>query len=326
MGRTLVVFLLLGGFSIYFLMGDTLQAIRDGSPLLKARSAIVLDGETGEIVYMKNAQQALPPASMSKMMTELIVLDSINAGQIAWQDAVAASNYAANVIGTQIGFGEGEVFTVRELFEAMVIQSANDAAVALAEYIAGSEQQFVQLMNRKARQLGLSVQTVFGNATGLGRQDLASHREAAAEQETLMTAYDVAILAKLLVEAYPEVLDIASKREAAIGRQQPLAATNLMLPGQKHFYAGLDGLKTGYTSAAGYCFTGTAVQGGKRLYTVVMGAGSSDSRFVETKKLLRFGFEHRAAGIWTGAGNRVGTDAGVGVGIRVGLGPVHGAL
>lgn len=300
MGRTLVVFLLLGGFSIYYLMGDTLQAIRDGSPVLNARSAVVLDGETGEIIYMKNAQQALPPASMSKMMTELVVLDSIYAGHIAWQDSVTTSRYAADVIGTQIGFGEGEVFSVQELFEAMVIHSANDAAIALAEHVAGSELQFVQLMNRKGRQLGLSVQTVFGNATGLGRQDLVDHREAAAEQETLMTAYDVAILAKLLIEAYPEVLEIASKREATISRKQPLAATNLMLPGQKHFFAGLDGLKTGYTSAAGYCFTSTAVQDGKRLFTVVMGAGSSDSRFAETKKLLRFGFEHRAAGLWTG--------------------------
>jgi len=261
-------------------------------PFIESSAAILLDLESGAVLYDKNSEAPMQPASMSKMMTELIVLEQVNEGAAAWSDRVSVSRYAAEVLGSQIGFNEGERFTVRELFEAMTVSSANDAAVALAEYIGGSETGFVELMNKRARELGFSESSVFGNATGLTVNDLHLHKEAAASQETLMTAEDTGKLAAYLLKKFPEVLEVSNRGNVKLASNgQTLAATNQMLPGKAFSYSGNDGLKTGYTAQAGYCFTGTAKRDGRRLISVVMGASTAEERFVETELLLDYGFQ-----------------------------------
>lgn len=261
---------------------------------LDATAAILIDADTGEIIYEKNADEALPPASMSKMMTELIVLDYIRKGKLNWSDIVRASAYAAAVPGAGMGLSEGESLTVRELFDAMTIHSANDAAVALAEHAAGTEAAFTKLMNEKANRIGLSERAIFGNVTGLSSSDISSYVGSAHARDTVLTAKDTAMLAGYLIGKYPEVLEVTSRGSVKIStRGQALAATNLMLANKPFAYPGNDGLKTGYTPDAGYCFTGTVKRGGKRLISVVMGADSMETRFLETIKLYEIAFRDR---------------------------------
>jgi D-alanyl-D-alanine carboxypeptidase len=260
-----------------------------GGIQLDAASAVLMDADTGEWIYLYNASEPLPPASMSKMMTEVLVLDRIKAGKLAWQDRVVVSSYAAAVGGATMGLREGQSSTVRELFEALAIHSANDAAIALAEFIAGSETAFVELMNAKVNEIGLSSGTFFANSTGLSSDDLNQFATAAAEDETVMTAKDVAKLAQYLIVIHPEVLKITKKSAVSGQGVTELRTTNEMLPGQRFGTAGNDGLKTGYTKRAGYCFTGTTVINGRRYITVVMGTQSPEARFEETKKLLTYG-------------------------------------
>ena len=275
-----------------FVMTASLEGRRGNVPEITAKSALLMDAATGNVLFERRADELLPPASMSKMMTEIIVFDQVRKGELQWGDKVTASPYAAAVTGAQIGFGAGETLTVRELFEAMAVHSANDAAVALAEHIAGSEREFVRLMNERAKEIGLSAEARFGNATGLSPSDLAGFAEAAADEETLLTARDTARLARYLLLAYPEILDI-SRRNAITLTSLPvkLASTNQMLPGMPYAYPGNDGLKTGYTERAGYCFTGTVKQNGRRLIAVVMGTDTEQARFVEAEKLFRYGFD-----------------------------------
>ncbi len=270
-------------------------------PAIEARAAILMDAETGRVLHASHADLALPPASMSKMMTELVLLERIGKGSIAWEEVVTVSSYAAEVEGAEIGARAGEHYTVRELFEAMTVHSANDAAIALAEHAAGSERKFVTWMNERARKIGLSGETFFANATGLSSIDLARFEEAAAEGDTVMTARDTAKLAAHLVRNFPEVLDITTLRDVAVdggSASLVLRTTNQMLPGEAYAYKGNDGLKTGYTQRAGYCFTGTTQRGGKRLIAVVMGAASSEARFTETKKLFQYGYGAQQDPVW----------------------------
>lgn len=275
-------------------VGEGASALELGS-----KAAVMMDAATGEVLYANNADEALPPASMSKLMTELLVLDYVSAGKLSWNERVTASGYAAGVPGSQIGFDAGENFTLRELFEALAVHSANDAAVAIAEHIAGSEAEFVKLMNSRAARIGLSEQTVFANASGLNRNDLDAFAEASSDYDTMMTASDVAILAGHLLSKYPEVLDVSSRSSIELASSGTShAATNQMLDGMPFAYPGNDGLKTGYTPEAGYCFAGTAKQDGRRLITVVMGAHTSESRFEETEKLFNLGFNEEKGGLF----------------------------
>jgi D-alanyl-D-alanine carboxypeptidase len=259
---------------------------------LDSSSAILIDLGTGEVLYEKNANEALPPASMSKLMTELIILDLTNEGQLNWKEQVTTSSYAAEVPGSQIGFEAGQTYTVRELFEAIVIHSANDAAVALAEHVSGSEAAFVQLMNARASKLGLSSETVFANATGLSYEDLIPFAAASSTRDTMMTAKDTASLAAYVLKKYPEVLDVSSQSSMKLAStSQRLKSTNMMLSGMPYAFPGNDGLKTGYTVQAGYCFTGTAKKDGRRLVSVIMGAKTPEQRFAETGKLFQYGFK-----------------------------------
>ncbi|WP_054948735.1 D-alanyl-D-alanine carboxypeptidase family protein [Numidum massiliense] len=253
------------------------------SPNVEAKAAVLMDAHSGKILFEQNSEQPLPPASMSKMMSEYIVLEKVARGKLKWDEIVTVSENAALTEGSRIDLAPGEKMTVRDLYSAMAIASANNATVALAEHIASSEAAFTKLMNKKARQLGLSRGTHFINSTGLDEHG----------RESQMTAKDVAKLAYRLLHDYPEVLGTANIPRYKLERGGPrIRNTNLMLRTRREElqFAGVDGLKTGFTDGAGYCFTGTAKRGEKRVISVVMGTDSIKSRFIETKKLLSYGF------------------------------------
>lgn len=266
---------------------------------LNAKSAILMEASTGQILYEYNADEALPPASMAKMMTEYLVMEAVKSGKIKKTDMVPTSQYAADVIGSQILLAPGEQATVDDMFSALSIYSANDAAVALAEFIGGSEENFAKMMNEKAKEFGLSEKAHFINATGLGRADLGKYAPQELQGETLLSARDAAIIAYNILKDHKEVLEY-TKIPAKKFRERdtaPMINWNWMLWDnrnttnfKRYAYEGLDGLKTGSTKEAGYCFTGTAERNGMRLISVVMGTATEPSRFEETRKLLDYGF------------------------------------
>ncbi|WP_240419745.1 D-alanyl-D-alanine carboxypeptidase family protein [Paenibacillus periandrae] len=269
---------------------------------LDAKSAILMDAATGQILYEFNSDTALPPASMSKMMTEYLVMESVKSGKHKLDDMVPTSQYAADVIGSGDLLAFKEQVSLKDMFSAMSIYSANDASVALAEFISGStEEDFAKMMNAKAKQFGLSDQAHFINATGLSRADLGKYAPKELQGETMLTAKDAALIAYNLIKDYPEILEttkIPSKKFREKDKT-PMINWNWMLEGnkdntnfKKYAYPGLDGLKTGSTDDAGYCFTGTAVRNGVRLISVVMGTPKEPKRFEETRKVLDYGFNN----------------------------------
>ncbi|PFH83059.1 D-alanyl-D-alanine carboxypeptidase [Bacillus sp. AFS088145] len=268
---------------------------------IKAKAAILVDANSGKILYEKNSKAPLPIASMSKMMTEYLVNEAVKNGKISWDDKVTVSDYA-HKISQNTGLSNvplelGGQYTVKELYEAAAIYSANGATIALAEKIGGSEKNFVQLMNDKAKKLGLG-DVKFVNATGLVNKDLQGMQPegTALTDENIMSANGVAKLAYNLIKTYPEVLQTSSipKKTFQKGGKYPVNMDNWnwMLPGLVFQYPGMDGLKTGSTDSAGFCFTGTAKRDGQRYITVVMGANSYNSRFSETAKLMDYGFSN----------------------------------
>ncbi len=297
MKRKLIFFLILGLGSLFYINREEIlsawASMQPQTPLqLQARAALIMEAGTGRILYDLNADEALPPASMSKMMTELLVLDEVKKGKHKWEDQVKVSRYAAEVTGSQIGLKQGESLTLRQMFQAIAVHSANDAAVAVAEHLAGNEKAFTEQMNRKAKQIGLSSTAYFANATGLSLSDLGPYAPKNVKSETKLTSKDVALLANTLITTYPEILKTTKQTHISLaGSNVKLATTNELLPGQSYAYKGNDGFKTGFTDAAGYCFTGTTERDGKRLITVVMGAETADSRFTETIKLFDYGFQ-----------------------------------
>lgn len=276
----------------------TLAIARPGGlgfrPRIDASAAVLLEMDSGSIWLESNGDEPMPTASVSKLMTEMIVLDRIASGVIRWDDRVTVSAYASSLGGATLSLKRGETYTVRELFEGISVYSANDAAVALAEYTGGSENAFVQMMNKKARSLGLSSRTLFTNASGLASSELGPTRlPGSVGGETLMTAKDTAKLAEALIRTHPEVLNASSRTQMQLkGKGLYVSNTNLMLPamGGAYAYAGTDGLKTGYDVRTGYCIVGTAKRDGHRLIVVVLGAESSQSRFEAAAKLLDHGF------------------------------------
>lgn len=263
---------------------------------VQARSAILVDAISGKILYAQNPDEPLPPASMTKMMTEYLVEEAVAKGKIKWDDVVTASEYAhflGKGDGSKVGLAVGEQHTVKELVYAMTVGSANDATVALAERIAGSETNFVQMMNEKVKELGMT-NTHFATATGYPKKDLGQYAPAI-EGESVMSARDAAILAWHLIHDYPSSLEFnKTAKYTFMQGQNPreLKNYNFMIPGliYGNLVQGVDGLKTGHTSAAGYNFTATAVQNGMRLISVVQGTSSEKERFFQTKKLLDYGF------------------------------------
>jgi len=283
-------------FFIFVLQPDTSRAQTFET---KAQSAIIVDANTGKILYAKNEKEALPPASMVKMMTEYIVLEKIANGELSWDTTTQISDYAysisANDSFSGVGLKQNVEYTVRELYEAMAINSDNATTIALAELIAGSEGEFVKLMNEKAEEMKLP-EYKFVNSTGLENSSLdGNHPEGTKADDTnLLSARSLALLAYHLVNDYPEVLEISSIPETKFDGQT-IRNWNWMLPHDATYlkpfhYEGVDGLKTGYTELAGYSFTSTAQKGDQRLITVVMKTGSEEERFKETARLLDYGF------------------------------------
>lgn len=251
-------------------------AANDDSLLKNAKSGILIEESTGKILYEKNKDERVPIASLTKMVAQIIVLEKIEDGTLTWDEKVTASANASGMGGTQIWLTAGEKMTVEDLFKGMTMASANDATVALAERISGTETAFVQLMNDKIKQLGLK-NTEFKNCTGLD------------EEGHFSSAYDLAMIAKELL-SHDEILRFSSVYEDYIRKDTPnkywVVNTNKLV----RFYDGADGLKTGFTDNAGYTMTVTAKRDNLRLIAVVLGESVSKVRNQETTELLDYGF------------------------------------
>lgn len=240
---------------------------------IKAKSAILLEPYTGQILYEQNADEQLPPASITKIMPLLLVMEALERGDLSLETVVNASEHACSMGGSQIWLEPGEGMTVHELLKATVIASANDACVALGEAIAGSEEGFVALMNERAKELGMN-NTNFENCTGL---DSDNH---------YTTAHDVAVMSACLIK-YPLIKKYSTVwMDSLRDGQSELVNTNKLV----RFYRGTTGLKTGTTSKAKYCLSATAQRDGMELVAVVLAGDSSDDRFAGAKKLLDYGF------------------------------------
>ncbi len=241
-----------------------------------AKSAILIEASTGEIIYEKNAHEKLVPASMTKMMSMLLIVENIEKGVIGWDDMVTVSEHASSMGGSQILLETNEKMSVKDLFKGIAVASGNDAVVAMAEKIAGTEEAFVGMMNNRAKELGLK-DTSFKNPHGL---DTANHYS---------SAYDMSLIAKELVK-HEEVLKYTSIYEDYLRQNTDkeiwLVNTNKLV----RFYDGVDGLKTGYTAGAGYCLTATAKKNGMRLIAVVMGEPDSKTRNAEVTQMLDYAF------------------------------------
>ncbi|MCM3763082.1 D-alanyl-D-alanine carboxypeptidase [Alkalihalobacillus oceani] len=273
------------------------------NPNIDTNSAILVDATSGKILFQKNINELLKVASMSKMMSEYLVLEAIKNGAISWEQVVPISDLVREISHnnnlSNVYLRQDETYTVKELYESVAIYSANGATMALAELIAGSEESFVNMMNDKSMQLELGeygVDYKFVNSTGLPNQYLlGKHPEGTTENdENELTVRATAKLAFHLLKDYPEVLETASIERNIFkeGTEDFIQMDNWnwMLPGLVYGYPDVDGLKTGYTAQAGYSFTGTAERDNVRLITVVTKTSSLEERFSETKKLLDYGF------------------------------------
>ncbi|GAB2721683.1 D-alanyl-D-alanine carboxypeptidase family protein [Paenibacillus thermoaerophilus] len=268
---------------------------------LEVESAILIEATTGQVIYEYNADTLREPASMAKMMTEYLVMEAIESGKIKWDDMVTTSKYAASVGGSGGLLAANEKLTVDQMFKAMSIYSGNDATIALAEFLEGSEEAFARKMNETARKIGMSDGANFITSTGLPRYMTDKLNPSSLPGETVMTARDAAILARRIILDHPQVLEYTKIPKLKLRERDKTEMTNWnwMLETyqgtanmQPYVYPGLDGLKTGHTNEAGYCFTGTAVRNGMRLISVVMGAKTEPKRFQETRKLLDYGFNN----------------------------------
>jgi serine-type D-Ala-D-Ala carboxypeptidase (penicillin-binding protein 5/6) len=247
----------------------------------EAKSAILIERDTGSILYEKNSHEKLPPASMTKIMTMLLIMEAIDKGTLKWNEKVRTSEYAASMGGSQIFLEPGEEMTVEQMLKGIAIGSANDAAVAMAEKLAGSEEAFVENMNKEAKALGLK-ETKFQNVSGLPVQDHYS------------SAYDMAIIAKELLK-YDKITKFTGTYEDYLRENTDkkfwLVNTNKLV----RFYPGVDGLKTGFTNEAKFCLTATAKKNNMRVIAVVFGAPSTKVRNAQVTKMLDFAFSQYAS-------------------------------
>lgn len=280
--------------------GNLVKQFPEREPLpdlgIQAKAVILFDVKTGQILYENNMELPLPAASMSKIMTELLVLEAINNGQLSWDQKIPLSDYVMTISSqpglASVALNKNQTYSVRELFDAMAIHSANDAAIALSEAVAGSEKNFVIMMNEKAKQLGLE-QAYFVNSSGLNNRDLGEFYSTGGQNDSnTLSAKDLALLAKQLILEHPEILQIVDKPILTFDGET-YTNTNSMLQGrndQQLSFAGVDGLKTGYTEEAGYCFVGTVKRQNTRFISVVMGTSTLVDRFSETKRLYEAAF------------------------------------
>ncbi len=263
------------------LLTSSLPYAKGAEPDIPAPSAILIDAATGTVLYEKNAHQRLAPASVTKVMTLLLIMEALDNNRVSWDDRVTASPEAAAKGGSQIYLEPGEQLSMDEMIKSVVVSSANDCATALAEHVAGSEAAFVDRMNARAADLGLQ-DTHFVNCTGLD-----DHPNAA---EHLTSAYDLAMISRELlrhdrIRNYTTIWT-DTVRDGKFG----LSNTNKLV----RFYEGTTGLKTGYTSAAGHCLAASALREGMELIAVVLHCNSSVDRFESAKTLLNHGFANYA--------------------------------
>ena len=242
---------------------------------IDARGAILIEASTGTVLFEQNADEAFPPASVTKIMTLLLVMEALDAGRFSLSDSVPVSEYAASMGGSQVFLSPGETLTVEDMIKCTVISSANDAAVALAEFVSGSEDAFVSEMNRRAVELGMK-NARFENVTGLD-DTTTDHR---------CSARDIALMSRALI-AHKDILKYSSTWMDSIREGSfTLSNTNRLI----RFYPGATGLKTGSTAKAKFCLSATAERNGMTLVAVVMGSPSRDIRNEETKRMLDYGF------------------------------------
>ena len=246
------------------------------------KSAILMDMATGSVLYEQNPHEKLPPASVTKVMTMLLVMEAIDSGKISWDDTVTVSESAAAKGGSQIYLKVGETMSVSDMLKSVAVSSANDCACALAEHIAGSESAFVEKMNIRAGQLGMK-DTHFVNCTGLDDDENA--------KEHLTSAYDIAIMSRELMLNHPDIQKFTTIwMDTVRGGAFGLSNTNKLV----RFYPGATGLKTGFTSSAGYCLSATAQRDGLGLIAVILGSKTSQERFAGCKAMLDYGFANFA--------------------------------
>ena len=249
---------------------------------LDGKSALLMDVATGTILYEKNAHEALAPASVTKVMTMLLIMEAIDSGKIGWDDMVTASESAAAKGGSQIYLKVGETMSVSDMVKSIAVSSANDCACAMAEHLAGSESAFVDMMNTRAQELGMT-DTHFVNCTGLDDDPEAANHKT--------SAHDIAVMSRELLKNHPDIKKFTTiwmdtVRNGAFG----LSNTNKLI----RFYSGATGLKTGFTSGAGYCLSAPAQREGLELIAVVMGCTTSQKRTAACKAMLDYGFANFA--------------------------------
>ncbi len=265
-----------------FLFGLLPVSARAANMDIPAKSALLMDVATGTVIYEQDSHTPLAPASVTKVMTMLLIMEAIDSGKIGWDDTVTASEAAAAKGGSQIYLKVGETMSVSDMVKSIAVSSANDCACAMAEHIAGSEAAFVDMMNQRAKELGMN-DTHFVNCTGLDDSEEAKNHKT--------SAYDIALMSRELLGNHPDIKKFTTiwmdtVRNGTFG----LSNTNKMV----RFYDGATGLKTGFTSGAGYCLSASACRDGMELIAVVMGCETSPKRFAACKSLLDYGFANYA--------------------------------
>ena len=268
------VSLLLAALALAAAVPPSGAALADSGLNLSCASCVLMEKETGTILLEENSHERLEPASVTKIMTLLLVMEAVDSGRIALEDPVSVSAYAAGMGGSQVYLEEGEQMPVSEMLKCVTVVSGNDCAVALAEHLAGSEGAFVSQMNQRAQELGMA-DTTFLNCTGLPAQGHVT------------SAHDIALMSRELILNHPKIRDYTtiwmdSIRDGSFG----LTNTNRLV----RFYQGTTGLKTGFTSSAQYCMSATAERDGMELIAVVMKSPSTNQRFDDAKSLLDYGF------------------------------------
>ena len=249
---------------------------------VEGKSAVLMDTATGTILYEKNAHEKLAPASVTKVMTMLLIMEAVDSGKIGWNDMVTASEAAAAKGGSQIYLKVGETMSVSDMVKSIAVSSANDCACAMAEYLYGSEAAFVDAMNTRAQELGMK-DTNFVNCTGLD--------DGADAQNHKTSAYDIALMSRELLVKHPDIKKFTTIwMDTVRNGEFGLSNTNKLI----RFYSGATGLKTGFTSGAGYCLSATAEREGMELIAVVMGCETSNIRNAACKAMLDYGFANYA--------------------------------
>ena len=258
-----------------------------------AKAAILLEPESGIVLYSLNEHERLTPASITKVMTMLLIMEALDSGRVHMDEPITASAFASGIGGSQVYLKQGETFPLRKMLIAIAVESANDASTAVAEHLFSTEDDFVRLMNTRARQLGMK-DTHFANAHGLP------------DPNHYMSTADIAAVSRELILKHPRILGFTSIWTYNLRPGVTiLRNTNELI----HIYRGADGLKTGYTEDAGWCLVGTAKRGGMRLLSVVMGAAGNTARLRETRRLLDYGFRNYSRKAVAKAGDELGRVA-----------------